>query len=111
MNLETLETELLDVKAQQRALAVRSNELQQAILALRAPYKNGDTIEWGSPGDEKRGVVCGFQSWCVNNITYIVKRLRKDGSTGATVKVYPYDKPRASSSACPPDSAGAVKDG
>ena len=97
MGLEALEAELREVESQGRALAIRANEIRQTILGLKAPHKIGDTIEWGKPGKEYRGVIRGFQSWVCNDVTYIVERRRKDGSTGATVKVYPYEKPRPSS--------------
>ena len=66
-------------------------ELQQQHLASIAIAQIGDIIKFKRGNMEARGKVYRIFEWC-SDVGDWVDLIRKDGSVGSKVKVYPYSR-------------------
>lgn len=91
MTAEEIESRLKQLDAQLAPLYSEQRMLLQRQLELRAGFKCGDVIEW-SDGRYQGRVIC-LLPW-LDEVGYVVRRIRKNGSEGGECKVYPFHKPQ-----------------
>jgi hypothetical protein len=64
-------------------------DVERKICELRAKFKIGQIIYWR----KHRGRIVGYETWCVDEVTYIVIQIKKDGTDGKKARVYPFYDP------------------
>lgn len=89
-NIESLREELRQVEDLLAPLNLRKSALITAIQSLTSGFSVGDIVAWGSHNSTRRGRIVGFVRWCGDRCGLVVEPIRKDGSAGKVVKLYPY---------------------
>lgn len=98
------EKELARIDEEIAKLNRQRQAMVQRIASRTAIAQVDEVIEWqrggskllNKPGRKYRGRVVRFKpfSYVDSDLSYQVRALRKDGSEGALVWVYPWDQPR-----------------
>lgn len=81
---------ITDLDAQISILTKEREALIKQQLIESCGISIGDTIEWNCG----RGVVLDVTTWVSDKPKFSVRRILKNGSTGAVCTIYAYDEPR-----------------
>lgn len=86
-----------ELEAEIQARSEQMHELEREVCAELAPFKIGDTIEWGRKR-KRRGRVVRIIGSCLDDpkfrrFDYRVVLVRKNGSDGKTERAYYWDNP------------------
>lgn len=81
------------IEAQIQVLTVTLGKLKQDVAAARSPFKVGDKIEWGHPSNRMTGIISGIRHH-YSDASWVIIRIKKDGSEGAAVSVENYHHPK-----------------
>ncbi len=96
------ESRIADIDSIVGPLTDERARLSHQILETKSEFKVGDLIEWNG----KRGIVSKIGIWCGDIPMWIVGRILKDGTAGASVTVRRYDRPQKVNSPNPVASSG-----
>ncbi|CAG4889543.1 hypothetical protein R69919_00768 [Paraburkholderia gardini] len=81
-----------NLRTDQGKLNKEIEALEKQLAEIKSPFVVGEKIEFRYGRGRIQGVVIGvFPRY--GNYMLVAQRLKKDGSLGATVSVFTYDKP------------------
>lgn len=86
---EKIEARIDELQALIKPLADEVATLRQELILIASPFKVGDIISW----QNGRGRVVRVAEWVCGSPCWTVIRIRKDGTEGTKVTVYPFHSP------------------
>jgi hypothetical protein len=92
--IKAWEKELEMVELQIEKLCVPKQRLEQQILEAKSIFKVGDKIEWTAGTQTRRGYVTEIIEWCCGDPKWKVRLIKKDGTEGGIVQIYPWMNPK-----------------
>jgi hypothetical protein len=93
MTEQQLKSQIGQLDARIRGLTYMKNQLEKQLACLICPFEVGDRIKTDKFGKGAMAEIIDIQAHSVWKWTFIVRRIKKDGSHGAEVVIRPYDNP------------------